>query len=124
MELMLLLLLSVQTGISNHAIGNVNKDQAEIMTTHTLPLLLMIAKVSLMTLSIRTVICTIMEYVPNKLQLLLTSSTMPLQDIEKDHLILSILVLTLPNLKKMLNKFQLVKLLLLQISLIVHKRLL
>jgi hypothetical protein len=86
MVLMLHLLCSAQTGTFNLVIGNVNNVQAEIMTTHMLLSLLMIAKVSLITRPRRPVICTIMEYVLNNLQLLLTTSTMPLQVIEKDHL--------------------------------------
>jgi hypothetical protein len=86
MVLMLHLLCSAQTGTFNLVIGNVNNVQAEIMITRMLPSLLMIAKVSLITQPKRAVICTIMEYVLNNLQLLLTTSTMPLQVIEKDHL--------------------------------------
>jgi hypothetical protein len=107
-----------------HAIGNANKDQASTMLILIFSQLLLTVSVSHLIQELILANSTSMEFVPKRLLQMLTSSTMQLVDLENKNSIQLINVLTLLSLKRMQDKYQLVKLLFFLTLLIVHKKLL
>jgi hypothetical protein len=110
--------------MSNHVIGNANKDLVKTLQILTLLMLLQIVLVSRMNLLLELVNFTLMEFVLKILLHKLTTNTMQSVDSEKRNTLQLINVLTLPSLKRMLDKFLLVKLLFFLTLLLLHKKLL